>query len=333
MNKKILALAVGSALAMPMMAQAKVVVYGHAQVEIGSIDNGTTDQTFSRDEARGRIGIKASEKLGNGMTAFAKFEFRTDTSDGDVGGQTLGAREHAIGLKGSFGTVELGRLKSPYKYMGGVTYDPFVATNLEARGNGGQSKTELHASGAYGHSGFLNNSIAWKSNNFNGISVWALVSFDEEATGLGGNQSAASDGDYSIGIKYNNGPLELGLAAINNDGGAGVDQDAVKLFGQYKFGNHKISASYEMLDLGTANSDHNVYFLGYQLRSGNNTFVAQLGNTEEDFAGGTDTDYYAIGMIHHLSKKTRLFGGFRNTDTNVTNGETDVFSVGIRMIF
>ena len=327
MNKKLLALAVGSALAMPMAAQAKVTVYGHAQVEIGNIDTGT-DNNFSDDASRGRFGIKASEKLGNGMTALAKFEFKTDTSDnlaGKTNSSVLAPRESMVGLKGSFGTVELGRLKQPYKYMGGVTYDPFVATNLEARGNGGQSKSELSGTGAFGHSGFLSNSIAWKSNNFNGISVWALVSIDEADTAAAGGGADASDGDYSIGLKYKNGPLEVGVVTINNDA---TDGDATKLFGQYKWGNHKFSASYESLSVGAADTD--VWFFGYQLKSGNNTFVAQFGNNDPDGAG--ETDYYAIGMIHHMSKKTRIFGGFRNTD--ISGGtETDVVSVGLRVIF
>ncbi len=319
MNKKLLVIAVASALAVPMTANAKVVVYGHAQIEIGNTDNGTTDNSFSRDAARGRMGIKASEKLGNGMTAFAKFEFRTDTSDGVVGSGPLGAREQAVGLTGSFGTIELGRLKQPYKYLGGVLYDPFVATTLEARGNGAQSLDEL-GNQAFGHSAFLSNSIAWKSRNFNGLSLWALVSVDEENI-----SASASDGDYSVGVQYKKGPLELGVVTISNDD---TGSDAVKLFGQYKWGNHKFSGSFETLDLGA--SDTTVYFAGYQLRSGNNIFVAQLGSTDPDV--GVETDYYAIGMIHNLSKKTRLFGGLRNTD--ITGGvETDVISIGLRMIF
>ncbi len=44
MNKKLLAIAVGAAFsAAPMFASAEVTVYGHAQVEVGTVDNGTTD--------------------------------------------------------------------------------------------------------------------------------------------------------------------------------------------------------------------------------------------------------------------------------------------------
>ena len=82
MNKKLLALAIGTAFsAAPMFATADVTVYGHAQVEVGTVDDGTTDTTVVSDNARGRLGVKASEKLGNGLTAIAKFEWKIDTTE------------------------------------------------------------------------------------------------------------------------------------------------------------------------------------------------------------------------------------------------------------
>jgi predicted porin len=327
MSKKLIAVAVGAALGLSPLAAsaAKVTVYGHAQVEISSLDNGSTsDGTNVSDEARGRFGIKASEKLGNGMKALAKFEFRTDTADnlkGTSGEDELGPRESYVGLKGSFGTVLLGRNKSAYKYSGGVKYDIFVATTLEARGRGGMSKGDL-GNGAFGHSSFISNSISYKSPNMNGFSLWAQYSPDEVSP-----NSAGGDGDYAASIDYKNGPLNAGVAFVNNDDASGGD--AWKIYGSYKFGNHKILGQYEKLDRA-ASTDIKYYFLAWQMRSGNNTFVAQLGN--KDVSGGAETDYYTIGLVHHLSKKTRLFGGFSNTDPD-GGQETDIVSVGLRMIF
>ncbi len=45
-----------------------------------------------------------------------------------------------------------------------------------------------------------------------------------------------------------------------------------------------------------------------------------------------DLDYFTIGVIHNLSKKTRLTAGFRSYDTSAT-AETDTFAVGMRMKF
>jgi major outer membrane protein P.IB len=119
MNKKLLAIAIGAAVsAAPMFASADVTLYGHAQVEVASVDNSSTGNlTNVADNARGRLGVKASEKLGNGMTAIAGFEWKIDTTQG---GQATGQRESFVGLKGDFGTISAGHLKSAYKYTGGI---------------------------------------------------------------------------------------------------------------------------------------------------------------------------------------------------------------------
>lgn len=328
MNKKLAALAVGTALGLaPVVApQAKVTVYGHAQVEVANIDVSigglSGDATTVSDNARGRIGIKASEKLGNGMTAIAKFEFKVDTADGyadDANGDALDRRESLVGLKGNFGTVELGTLKSAYKYSGGVTYDAFTATFLEARGAGGMSGAEL-GNKSFGHYSFLTNSIAYKTPNFNGLTGWVTYSPDELGDGKG------ADGDFSYGLNYRNGPFEVGVAGITNDDPTGGD--AMKVYGKYKFGNHTVLGQYEAIDSDVI-GDVDIYFVGYQMKMGNNTLVVQLGNSEYD--DGSELDYVSIGAIHNLSKKTRLFGGYASSETD--GAEVETVSVGLRMIF
>jgi predicted porin len=327
MNKKLLALAVGAALGTaPMMASAGVKVYGQAQVEIASEDAGTaSSQTTVEDNARGRMGVKASEKLGNGMTAIAKFEWKIDTTEG---GRDTGQRESFVGLKGGFGTLQLGNLKSGYKYTGGVKYDPFVATNLEARGTGGMSKGEL-GNGSFGHNSFMNNAIGYMSPKMGALSAWVTYSPDEAGTSKG------SDGDYTLGVKYKAKNFEVFVAAVNNDDAAGGD--GVKFGGQFKMGMHKISAQVENLSGNTGNTaignvDADLWFVGYQGKFGNNILVAQFGNRDVDGAAN-DTDYYALGVIHKMSKQTRVFAGFRSTDGGTSATETDVFSIGMRKDF
>jgi len=318
MNKKLLAIAVGAALSTaPMFASAGATVYGHAQVEVGTVDNGTTSTTQVQDNARGRIGVKAKEKLGNGLTAMAKFEWKVDTTQG---GAATGQREAMIGLKGGFGTVSAGNLKSAYKYSGGVKYDPFVATMIEARGANGMSKGEL-GNGAFGHNSFLANSIGYKSPKMNGFSAWATWSPDEAGSSNG------ADGDYSFALKFKQKGWEVFVAGVNNDDAAGGD--AVKFGGMYKFGNFKIVGQYEQLNRAAA-SDIDIWFLGGQAKFGNNVVVAQFGN--KDVSGSTDLNYYTIGLIHNMSKKTRLTAGFRSYEANATT-DVDTFAVGMRMKF
>ena len=344
MNKKLIALAVGAAMGIAPMAAsaAKVTVYGHAQVEVhnsditiqapGNLGGASISEDFNllTDNARGRLGVKASEKLGNGMTAIAKFEWKIDTT---VGGRDNGNRESFVGLKGNFGTVQLGNLKSAYKYTGGVKYDAFVATVLEARNQGGMSGSDLGNS-SYGHNSFLANSIGYISPKMNGFQGWLTYSPDESGNSKG------DDGDLSASLKYNNGPMELGFAYINNDDNSGAvpgnGGDGWKLLGSYKFGNHKVMGQYEALS-PDGSDDVDYYFVAYHFTSGNNVFVGQLGSRSDDTVGVEDLDYYMIGLIHNLSKKTRLTIGY--SDSEIDNSatqpgfEVSTFAAGLRMIF
>ena len=240
MNKKLLAAAIGAALvAGPMLAaHADVKVYGQAQVEAGSRDiewdrssltalgagnpvttpafaefltEEETDNMVMEDNARGRLGVYATEDLGGGLTGLARFEWRVDTADNVRG---LTGRESWGGLKGGFGTLQVGNLRSAYKYTGGGNYDPFVTTMMEARGRGGMTGNELQvfgSEGAFGHNNFLSNSVGWMSPNWQGLKVWATYSPDEEGDTRG------SDGDYSAAVLYGTKQWEVFVAAVADD--------------------------------------------------------------------------------------------------------------------
>jgi predicted porin len=93
MKKSLLSLAVGAAMVLPAMASADVMVYGLAQAELANISpecNAPSGSTACDsyldllDNANGRVGVSASEDLGNGWTGLAKFEYKIDTADGSA---------------------------------------------------------------------------------------------------------------------------------------------------------------------------------------------------------------------------------------------------------
>lgn len=332
MNKKLLTAAVGAALAVsPMLAaQADVKVYGRAQVEIGNTDGGTatTDQFHTTDKSMGRIGVTGSEDLGNGLKAIFKFEWKVDTT---LGGAAVGTRESYVGLKTGFGTFKAGAVRSPYKYAGGVKYDPFTATLLEARNSGGMS------GGNWGHNGFLSNSVNYSSKA--GSLSWGVTySVDEQAIGT---PAGASDGDLSVAVQYKSGPLHVFGALINDDDTDGVTggqdgYESTKAGASYKFGNMKVLAQFEATETTTTagvKTETDFLFVGFQWKfGGNNTLVAQIG--EADATGtASDIDYTAVGVIHKFSKKTRAFAGVRTTDKATGSNDTDVWTIGLRKDF
>ncbi len=321
MNKKLLAVAVSAALVAPAAAMAgEVTVYGHAQVEVASYSEDSPgsgkDGVAVEDNARGRVGVKASEDLGNGLKSFAQFEFKADTTDNDTdkssaapggtdGNASLTGRVSQVGLKGGFGSVMLGNLKSPYKYTGGVKYDPFVTTSLQARGNGGMT------SGSKGHNGFVKNMVGYASPK-GPVTVGVIYGPTE------------NEGNFAADVKYSAGGVEAFVAAY--DDGDISDYTATKVGGQFKSGPHKISGQYEMIDTGT--NEPTVLFLGYQMKMGKNTFALQYADADPDVNGVDNTTYVALGVIHKFSKMTRLFAGYRDT-----SDIESVVTVGLRKDF
>lgn len=343
MKKNILAIAIASAVAAPVAMANGPTVYGQLQAEIANVDisgggvrdnnerNGAvaTDSSGLKmgDNKRGRLGIKGSEDLGNGLKAIYQFEFQVNTTVAEVDD---GNRIGMVGLAGDFGRVELGQIKSPYKYTGGVKYDPFVTTYLEARKrSGGMS------GGAYGQNSFLSNSIGY-SKDFGNIGVWVTYGVDSGNT----DTSTGNNGDIVAAVKYTGGNFEAFVSSAmqaDQDGVEATDDayTANKIGGQFKAGQHTISAQYEMIanDANAGNENSTVAFLGYQMKMGATSLVAQLGQTADDDTTN-DLNYMALGAIHKLSKKTRVFGGYRNTARNdAADSSYTAITAGLRIDF
>ena len=331
MNKKLIALAVGAALGTPMAAQAGATVYGHGQVEIANYGSDAKG-TAVVDNARGRIGVKSTEDLGGGLKALFKVEFKADFADGVASNKSdasLTKREMMVGLKGNFGEVQLGRLKTAYKYTGGVVYDPFVASVLEARDDNAMSgKVGAGAlNNSAGHHAFVDDSIAYK-NKFGDISLWITYDLDD-----GGPTSDTGGNALTASLKFSQKNWEVFVATVDddNDGAPGNGYSATKFGGQFRTGPHKISAQIENADTGAAvNPDIQYIYLDYQFKMGKNIFDAAYGQVDPD-GDNNDHDWMRLAVIHKFSKKTRAWIGWANKDADQAGSDSSVVSVGLRV--
>lgn len=321
MKKSLIAMAVAGAFIAP-SAMADVTVYGLAQAEIYQVKgeaSGSEKQRGIIDNANGRVGVKASEDLGNGWKALAKFEFKADTVDNTVGNAgsnaSLSGRESMVGLKGSAGQFEAGRLKSAYKYTGGVKYDAFVATALEARDNAGM------IGGAYGAGGFLSSSLGYV-NKFGPVKVWATWG------------PTTSDGTRTLSAAFMDKGIEA-FAAVADNGSPNTGDHIknTKVGGSFKTGGHKVMIqleNHEVTDTGGNKTKDKVNYLAYHGKFGMNKFIVQLGNYKDD-AGDKDS-YLALGVRHMLGsmKKTELYAGYRSTKEKIiVDGGENVITVGM----
>lgn len=365
-NRKLLAVAIGATLGVvPLWVQAGVSVGGMAQVEIGREETknaaGATirKETTVEDNTRGRFWISADEDLGGGMKGLAYFEFGVDTT-GSCGLETVtptgacatvaafgNVREKWVGLKTDFGTVKLGSNRTPYRMYGGVMWDAFVTTNLEARGNGGMS------GGVFGHFNYFDNSLSYETPNWGGFSAWLVYGLEDVVTAT--TTTTADDGDYSIGVQWTGLGGDLQVIAVrnedkNNSAGAAGDlniEERNKLGVKYTFlKDYTVLAQFEQIKNDAGTTDADVWFLGFQARFGNVLGVVQAGNTDGRIAASTpalaaltcgtgtnvNCDYLAVGALYYFSKTFNLTGGYRKTE--VDNGIQDkVWALGMRKLF
>jgi len=173
MNRKILTLAVATALVVPMAAQADIRLSGLIQAEIGSwevaggdetntsrgiikdkmlndLNNDMSRQTRTWDEGGAitnygpsNILLQFDEKLGNsGITANGQYQvgFNTSNNKGLVGKKPVW-----VGLKGSALYFRYGTLSGAYK-SSRTLIDPWSYTSLQASGTaGGMSGSRYHS--------------------------------------------------------------------------------------------------------------------------------------------------------------------------------------------
>ena len=358
MKYKVLTAAVSAALmVVPMAAVAGVKIGGMAQGEIGywkDSSNGVVKSqgTNMLDNGRGRLWIEADQKLGYGLTGMAYYMLKVNTM-GQAGFDTSpfaplsNAGEKYVGLKGGFGSIELGNIASPYKYTGGVMWDAFVTTDLQARGNGGMS------AGVFGQNGFMSNSILYQSPDFSGFHV--AFAYSPMNAGVNGSNAAskltAQHGDYAAAVQWKAlgwslfvardhasapagdqtfkpyaSPIGVGDGLVyafpaggkpNLAGGvtSGVAQNNTKFGVKYNFGPVALMGQVENLQTsGEANPTRD-YFLGLDGNAGHWAPALQVGETTDKYFVGTDikVSYIAVGTFYNFKKGFSLYGGYRRT--------------------
>lgn len=338
MNKKLTALAIGSVLgAAPMFAaQADVKVYGKAEVEVVSVSEGQDIVEQGDSNGRSRFGVKASEKFDNGMSAIANFEWKLTPSDGDNAGITLTDRQQWVGLKGDFGTIKLGRDHSAYKTTGGVKWDPYTATFLQARRSGGMSGSD------FGTNAFRNDLIGY-SNKWGGLSLNVQYVLDEKGD-TEADDSLGKDGEYHVGVSYMAGPVEVIVATNHQE--EGQDRGNTKFGARWKDGPVTAYVQFEDVEHGgdirpngtKANvntTDGEFLVVGGGYKFGSNLVAGNFGTFEasDECSGCDDITYLAIGLTHFFSKSTRVYGGYSTIEADAADESVDMVGVGMRYDF
>lgn len=334
MQKKIIALAVASALTMPAWALAEVTAYGqlnmaYEMTDTGSATAGTGTTAAKRNQVSSnvsRLGFKGSEDLGNGMSVVFQMEGEVMA---DTGAQSLFTRNTFAGVAGGFGTVVLGRHDTPYK-MATRKLDVFadsIADNRSIMGGG--------------HDARLSDVAAYISPSFNGLTIAAaMVGQKDNTLGAAGStvKSATSiSGNYA----RDNYTASLAMQTVSakdklvaaNEG----DLTATKLGGSYAMDAFTVGLAYEMLTnkVGGGKADNNNLYLAgtYKTSDAGKVKLAYTSASGTKTSAGTAKDgatQLSLGYDHSLTKNTTVFALYSSIANDVagTRGFTSGGSTG-----
>lgn len=306
MNKKLLAIVVGAAAAMPMAAMANVTVYGRAHVSVDFLDNGAQYSETNISSNSSRLGFKADKEVGD-LTAFVQIEQEINISNSGTT-DTLTTRDTFVGLRGGFGSVSVGRFDSPFNVARGPAnlFGDQVGDmrNLTRVGNARfDERTE--------------NTVQYSTPSFNGLVGAIAYSHHEGAVNLD-TEERDKDSTISTSVTYVAGPFDGALAYERADENTvRGERDAWRLAAGYKITPAvRLVGFYQKAnyDGGTpAQQDllsSDVYGLGADFMVAPNTFIRGMWLNREADADDTESNMYVVGIEHRLDRALRLYANY-----------------------
>ena len=131
MKKKLLALAVGAAIAAPVSALANAELYGRINLSIDHVDGpevlgaapagvtplGVDSGTYQLNSNKSFFGVRGGAELTGGLRGFYQLEFGVNVDEGVTGDDLLFTRNSFVGLESGFGSVQAGRFDTPLRVM------------------------------------------------------------------------------------------------------------------------------------------------------------------------------------------------------------------------
>ncbi|CAG9189945.1 Outer membrane porin protein 32 precursor [Paraburkholderia sabiae] len=228
-------------------AQSSVTLYGVADVGIRYLthSNANNDgRLFMTNGAitNSRFGIKGAEDLGNGLKAIFQLESGIDLQSGaQSDSQRLFNRAAYVGLSSQYGTVTLGRQKTPLFDVLGDTYDPLTVGNYFEN---------AWLPVALGAGLYADNAVKY-DGKFGGLNVKAMYSFGTNSTSTGANGFSGqipghlgAGNMYGFTASYSFRALSIAAGVQQNSDNSNNKQTIYNANAVYAFSTTKIYVGY-----------------------------------------------------------------------------------------
>jgi GBP family porin len=240
MKKTLLLAGITGLCASTAYAQSSVTLYGLFDAGVtytsnDQIQRGANVRATGNQTSGSRFGLAGAEDLGGGLKAIFTLESGFDVFNGTADNGRLFNRQAWVGVSGpAWGAVTVGR-----QYDSGVDYlSPLSLANIDEKG-GGRMFSHPFNNDNLAASFRVYNSIKYASQSWGGFSFGGLYGASNDSNGDATNNRA-----YSIGARYDNGPLRLAVSYLvlnepngaRNTAGAVANDDAFQADKQQTFG-------------------------------------------------------------------------------------------------
>ncbi|MGN5593152.1 porin [Stutzerimonas nitrititolerans] len=319
MKKKLIAIAVGAAMAVPVVAMADVTFYGRAHVSVDYLDDGADYSETNLSSNSSRLGFKGDHQINPDLKAFFQIEqqinFTTGSNDDDS--SSFATRDTFVGLSGDFGAVQLGRFDSPFKVARGPA-------NLFGDQVGDMRNLTRFGNGRFDER--YDNTIQYTTPTMGGFNAKLAYS-------MYSGQWAVEDEDsdaFSMSLNYAGGPLEASLAyeqveddATSSSGVGHGERDGLRAAAAYKLTDaFKLVGFYQTVDHDSpiqADRDRwssDVYGVGGEYAIAKNTALKAMWMTRDSDADNADADMWVVGVEHKLDKAVRVYANYAVVDND-----------------
>ncbi len=309
MQKKIIALAIASAISAPAFADnANVTLYGKVIVDGEYVKNDKTFSNLTTKSNASRFGVKGHEDLGGGLSAIYQLEAQFDGTGEGGNGFGNGTRNSQIGLKSEdLGTAFAGKWDTPYKLAHNKIELFDNTTSFTALNLLGVSKLQGTNWGTR-----QSNVAMYLSPKIAGFQVAASFAPDLGKTATQNKQNLSLSGTYEDEALY----AAVAYESRKDQSTVTTTDSALRLVGAYQLADLQVGATYEALTVQKSTAitytQNNMELMG-KYKFGNQTIGAsyvingEVSSTGAASTANTGASQLALRYGFNFSKRTELF--------------------------
>jgi predicted porin len=309
MERKLIAVAVATAMGLPMAADAvEGSASGHVNAAIVKVDDG--DATLgSGNGSETRFRFTGSEELDSGMTAGVTLELGAGGATG-YGGDTNGTRiRHAnVSLSSAAGKVTIGQQGtatsgSSFADVGSTWIAG--ATNWCSYGIGSGAACVNNETGR-------KRAVRYDAPAIGPLSIGVAFGNDDVWDVAAQLSGSAGDANYNLRVGYN---------------GETGNEDLI-VGGSVTVGSTGVAASWT--DGEDGNGDNESLYIKLDQSYGDGTVAVYYKRGENSTGEG---DLWGVGLAHGLGGGATAYAGYRIVDNDADADQTDGFLAGLRVTF